>query len=100
MTPPRIDKLTNTGDALIATIDGQDVRLVTFRESLIRQSKVPLPPPFWDRCEPLPLLNDPDDDKSHMKAVEGCIHDPEVAKWMGQFCADTLPIGCLREGRS
>lgn len=93
---PKITKLTNTGTALIATIEGKEVELTTFRETLWKQNKVYLPPPFTDRCEPQVIQDDPNDEDSELKTVDGCIHDPEVAAWMAKFAAGKLAKGKLR----
>ena len=92
----KIDKLRNTGDQLIATIEGQEVALTTFRQAMIDNGVVYLPPPFTDQCERLQILNDPHDDESDFLWVEGCIRDREVAQWMGQFLDGTLKKGTLR----
>lgn len=93
---PKIDKLKNTGDRLVATIEGQDVELTTFREILIRNGLVYLPDPFGDRCDRMPYFEDPDDDESRMSYTPGCILDREVAAWMKEFAAGTLAKGMLR----
>lgn len=71
MNSPKIDRLENTGNALIATIEGQEVNLTTFREGLISNGVVYLPPPFTDRCERLQILNYPYDEDSEFLWVEG-----------------------------
>ena len=96
MKAPIISSLRNTGHSLIATIEGQEVALTTFRETLWRQSKVYLLPPFTERCEPQLIQNDPSDEDSDLKLIDGCIHDPEVAGWMRDFAMGQLPIGSLR----
>jgi hypothetical protein len=96
MTTPHITGLRNTGAHLVATIEGHEVELTTFRETLWKQNKVYLPPPFTDRCEPQVIQDDPNDEDSDLKTVEGCIHDPEVAAWMMTFAEGRLPKGTLR----
>ncbi len=96
MNPPTIQHLKNTGSALIATIDGQEVQLTTFREGLWLQGVVYLPPPFGEKCPPIPIFTDPADDESDLVEVEDCILDREVAAWMGEFAAGKLKKGMLR----
>lgn len=96
MKAPVITALRNTGQALIATIEGQEVYLATFRETLWLQNKVYLPPPFTDRCEPQLIQEDPNDEESELKLIDGCVHDPEVAGWMRDFARGNLKAGALR----
>ncbi len=94
--PPTIQHLDNTGDALVATVEGQRVKLVTYRETLIGNGLVPLPPPFNEHCVPLAYLNIPDDEDSDLMSVDYCTLDREVACWMGEFAAGSLNVGRLR----
>ena len=93
---PIVDRLRNTGESLIATIEGIEVELTTFREGLWLQGVVYLPPPFTDRCRELPIFCDAYDHHSDLMAVNGCIFDREVALWMKDFASGILPKGELR----
>lgn len=96
MKPPIIVHVRNTGFSLVATIQGRDVLLTTFREARWRNGLVYLPPPFTVHCSPMPLFEDPADDESAMDYIEGCVLDREVAGWMRDFAAGRLAKGILR----
>lgn len=79
MMPPVITQVRSTGISLVATSDGRDVHLTTFRETLWKQGLVYLPAPFTDQCLPMPCFNDPDDDESFMDYIDRCILDHQIA---------------------
>jgi len=96
MHPPVIDGLLNTGTSLIASIQGREVELTTFREGLWMQGRVYLPPPFTRECPPSAIFTDPNDHESDLVEVGGCILDREVAHWMKLFAQGKLAVGRLR----
>lgn len=97
MTPPTITEIRADGDRLFATLDNADeIQLVTFRETLWRQSKVMLPPPWDERCQPWPIMSDWNDEESDLMEVRGCLHDPWAARLMAEFAAGNLANGTHR----
>ncbi len=96
MKPPIIDSITNDGESLFASIEGQSVPLDNFRESLLMQQKVYLVEPFTGLCPPTVMFNDWQDDESDLIDAAGCIHDPWAAGIMRDFTAGKLTKGTHR----
>lgn len=90
---PEISKIRVEGDSFFAWVDGQEIRITTFRESLWRQHKVYLPPPFTDACSPQTIYCDAADSWSDPMQVPGCIHDPWAAAKMADFIRGRLSNG-------
>jgi hypothetical protein len=90
---PEISKIRVDGDSFFATVDGEEIRITTFRESLWRQHKVYLPPPFTDACSPQTICCDSADSWSDPMQVPGCIHDPWTAAKMADFARGRLSNG-------
>lgn len=96
MTPTITALRAAPGPKLFATIDGQEVQLVTFRETAWKQGKVFVPPPFDERCEPYPILNDWRDDDSDLIEIEGTVHNLEAARLVEKWAAGNLANGTYR----
>jgi hypothetical protein len=90
---PTISRIRFDGDSFYAKVDGEEIRITTFRESLWRQHKVYLPPPFTDACSPQTIYCDAADAWSDPMLVPGCIHDPWTAAKMADFARGRLSNG-------
>lgn len=90
---PEISMIRVDGDSFYASVDGEEIRITTFWESLWRQHKVYLPPPFTDACSPQTIYCDAADAWSDPMQVPGCIHDPWTAAKMADFARGRLSNG-------
>lgn len=90
---PTVSRIRVDGDSFYANIDGEEIRITTFRESLWRQYKVYLPPPFIDACSLQTIYCDAADAWSDPMLVPGCIHDPWTAAKMADFARGRLSNG-------
>lgn len=88
----RFPRLVSMGIRSLPGLTGE-IRISTFRESLWRQHKVYLPPPFTEACSPQTIYCDAADAWSDPLLVPGCIHDPWTAAKMADFARGRLSNG-------